>query len=75
MITGTVTSVTDSQVILDLGYDVSSSIARIEVPREECKIGGRIKVYLSRVEMTPKGPKVYISRRETKYTARTLQPK
>ena len=73
MITGTVTSVTDSQVILDLGYDVSSSIARIEVPREECRIGGRIKVYLSRVEMTPKGPKVYISRSDKNLIKRLFE--
>lgn len=62
MVTGTIIAINDSQITLDLGYEVRVKVSRIEIPREECRIGGRVKVYLSKVEMDKRGLRVYVSR-------------
>ena len=62
MITGTITSINEKDVILDLGHDVSAILSKLEIPKEECHIKSKIKLYVSKVEQTPKGPRVFVSR-------------
>ena len=73
MITGTITSISDTQITLDLGFDTTSTISKVEIPRDECRIGEKIKVYLSKVEMTPKGPRVYVSRSDSNLIRRLFE--
>ena len=73
MITGTVSSVKENSVYIDLGHDVVASISRVELPREECRVGARVKLYLSKVEDTPKGPRVFVSRSDKNLVKRLFE--
>ena len=73
MIVGTVTNINDTTVNVDLGHDVSASISKTELPREECRVGQRIKLYLSKVEETSKGPRVFVSRSDKNLVKRLFE--
>lgn len=73
MITGTIVSINENLIIFDLGYDVSASIPRVEIPKEECYVKSKVKLYLSKVEMTSKGPRVYVSRSDKNLIKRLFE--
>lgn len=73
MIIGTVSNITENTVYFDLGYDVSATIPKIELPREECHVGARVKLYLSKVEDTTKGPRVFVSRSDKNLVKRLFE--
>lgn len=73
MIIGTVSNITENTVYFDLGYDVSATIPKVELPREECHVGARVKLYLSKVEDTTKGPRVFVSRSDKNLVKRLFE--
>jgi len=73
MITGTVTSISDNQVIFDLGYDISASVPKTEIAKEDLHVGAKVKLYLSKVEMTTKGPRVFVSRSDKNLIKRLFE--
>jgi len=62
MINGVIQSFDDSSVYLDLGYSITGTIPIQEIPRDELRTGVKLPLYLTKVEMTSKGPKVFVSR-------------
>jgi len=73
MITGEVSSVQGDYVVFDIGYDVSTSLLKTEIAKEDCHVGAKVNLYLYKVEMTPKGPKVYVSRSDKNLIKRILE--
>ena len=63
IITGTVNDVNSSFVTFNIGKSIFASMPLTEgIPCEEYVPGDRKKLYVSKVEKTTKGPKVYLSR-------------
>ena len=63
IITGTVNDVNSSFVTFNIGTSIFASMPLTEgIPGEEYVPGDRKKLYVSKVEKTTKGPKVYLSR-------------
>ena len=73
MITGTVVNIQNDFITFDLGYDTSAALPKSEIAKEDCHIGARVKLYLSKVEMTQRGPKVFISRSDKNLIKRLLE--
>ena len=63
MISATIRRVIEDGVILDIGMDYDAYMPLKEtLPGEDLSVGTTIKVYITKVEETTKGPKVYVSR-------------
>ncbi len=62
VISGTVQRVEGSNVYIDLGKSTGVLLPSEQIPRENYRIGQRIKVYLAKVEVDTKGPGVILSR-------------
>ena len=63
MISATICRVIEDGVILDIGMDYDAYMPLKEtLPGEDLSVGTNIKVYITKVEETTKGPKVYVSR-------------
>lgn len=63
MINATVIKVTDKVIVLSLGMDTETFMPLEEsLPGETYPIGSQIKVCVTKVEETGKGPKVFVSR-------------
>ena len=61
-------------VTLDLGQNLETSLPRKELLKsDEVRIGAKLKVYITKVEMTPKGPKVYVSRNDKNLVKRLIE--
>lgn len=73
MITGTIVSILGDYVNFDLGYGVSATLQKNDVPKDDLHPGAKVKLYLYKVEMTPKGPKVYVSRSDKNLIKRLLE--
>jgi N utilization substance protein A len=63
ILTATISSVLDNFLVLDLGMNVQTRMPLTEsLPGETYKEGDQIKVCITKVEETGRGPKVYVSR-------------
>ncbi len=62
MVSGVVQRVEGSVVIIDIGRVNAILPYREQMAGDEYRIGGRLKLMIARVEMTPKGPEVIVSR-------------
>ena len=63
MITATVNKIFPDAYVLGIGMDYDAYMPKTEaLPTEELKVGDKTKVYITKVEETPRGPKVYVSR-------------
>ncbi len=61
-------------VTLDLGHDLITSLPRKELLQSDTvRVGAKIKVYITKVEMTPKGPKIYVSRTDRNLVKRLVE--
>jgi N utilization substance protein A len=61
-------------VTLDLGYNMETSLPKKELLKSD-KIfeGSRLRVYITKVEMTTKGPKVFVSRTDKNLVKRLIE--
>ena len=73
MIIAEVVSRNDEFVTLDLGYDTETSIPVKDLLPEDVFMGNRIRVYITKVEETTKGPKVYVSRIDRNLVKRLME--
>ena len=73
MITAKIVSFKDEYVLLELPFDAETSIMKKELPQEELFEGNSVKVYISKVEMTTKGPRIYVSRTDKNLIKRLLE--
>ena len=61
-------------VTLDLGQNLETSLPKKELLRsDDMTIGARLKVYITKVEMTTKGPKVFVSRNDRNLVKRLIE--
>lgn len=74
MITTEIVSINRDFVTLDLGQNLETSLPRKELLRsDDASVGARIKVYITKVEMTTKGPKVFVSRTDKNLVKRLIE--
>ncbi len=74
MINTKISALNKEYVTLDLGHDLETSLPRKELLRtDEARINAKLKVYVTKVEMTPKGPKVYVSRNDKNLVKRLIE--
>lgn len=73
MVIAEVLSITDEYVTLGLGYDTETSIPAKDLLTSDLAIGSRVRVYITKVEMTTKGPKVYVSRTDRNLVKRLME--
>ena len=73
LLTATVTKVEPNWVTLEIERNTVSLPWREQIPGEHYYTGKRIRVYLDRVELTPKGPSLRISRTHSNLVKRLLE--
>jgi len=73
MILAEVVSLTDEFVTLSLGYDTETSIPIKDLLASDLTVGSRVRVYITKVEQTTKGPKVYVSRTDRNLVKRLME--
>ncbi|MDD3126222.1 MAG: transcription termination factor NusA [Candidatus Izemoplasmatales bacterium] len=73
MIIAEVVSVNEDFVTLALGYDTETSIPIKDLLSSDMTVGTRVRVYITKVEQTTKGPKVYVSRTDRNLVKRLME--
>jgi N utilization substance protein A len=74
MINTKVVSFNRDFVTLDLGQNMETSLPRKELLKsDEVFEGARLRVYITKVDMTTKGPKVYVSRTDKNLVKRLVE--
>ncbi len=74
MVTAEVSNIGDKFIVVDLGYNVTSTLPLSELlPNDHLNIGDTIRVYIKRVEQTTKEPKVSISRTDRQLVTRLME--
>ena len=82
MITGKIISINENNVVFQFEYEVTAAVPKIEIPHDECRLGAKLKLYLSKVEMVDskkapknasKGPKLYVSRSDKNLIKRLFE--
>jgi len=66
ILSGTIQRIEGPNIFVDIGKTLGILNKEEQVPREPYKIGQRLKVYLLKVEETPKGPVIFLSRTSPK---------
>lgn len=63
LLSGTVRKVTRENVVIELGNNAEALLPRTEMlPREQVRIGDRVRVYLMDVKTEQRGPQLFVSR-------------
>ena len=74
MINTEIVSYNRDYVTLDLGHNMETSLPRKELLKsDEVYEGGRLRVYITKVDMTTKGPKVFVSRTDKNLVKRLVE--
>lgn len=73
MIVGEIVNFQGDYAIIDIGYEVTTSLLKTEISKEDLHLGAKLNLYLYKVEMTPKGPKIYVSRSDKNLIKRILE--
>jgi N utilization substance protein A len=74
MITTEIIALNREFVTLDLGQTLETSLPRKELLKsDDSRVGSRLKVYITKVEMTTKGPKVFVSRTDKNLVKRLIE--
>ncbi len=73
MIIAEIVSMNDEFVTLNVGYDTETSIPVKDLMPSDLVIGSQVRVYITKVEQTTKGPKVYVSRTDRNLVKRLME--
>jgi N utilization substance protein A len=73
MIIAEIVTVNDEFVTLNLGYDTETSIPIKDLAQADLLVGSQVRVYITKVEQTTKGPKVYVSRTDRNLVKRLME--
>jgi len=73
IISGIVQRIEGKNVLLDIGKTLGVLIKEEQVPGEFYRPGQRLKVYVLKVEETPKGPTIFLSRSYPKLVSRLFE--
>lgn len=60
-------------VFVDIGKTTGVMLSKDQMPKEQYRIGQRLRVYVIEVEIGPKGPQVYVSRSHPKMLSRLFE--
>lgn len=72
IVTGTVQKITQNEVIVNLGLAEATLLNRDQLRTDSYRQGMPIKAYLSRIEKTPLGPKIFLSRTQPDFLKKLL---
>ena len=73
MVIAEVVAISDEFVTLYLGYETETSIPARDLLESDLVIGNQVRVYITKVEQTTKGPKVYVSRTDRNLVKRLME--
>ena len=74
MINSEIVGLNKDFVTLNLSHGLETSLPRKELLRtDEARIGAKLKVYITKVDMTTKGPKVFVSRTDRNLVKRLIE--
>jgi N utilization substance protein A len=74
MINTEVVNINRDFVTLDLGNNLETSLPKKELlDSDNIELGSRLKVYITKVDMTTKGPKVFVSRTDKNLVKRLIE--
>ena len=73
MLIAEIVQINDEFVTLDLGKDTETSIPARDLLPSDLFLGNRLSVYITKVEETTKGPKVYVSRTDRNLVKRLME--
>lgn len=73
MIIAEIVSMNDEFVTINVGYDTETSIPVKDLMPSDLVIGSQVRVYITKVEQTTKGPKVYVSRTDRNLVKRLME--
>ena len=74
MINTEIVNINRDFVTLDLGNNLETSLPRKELLKsDDVFLGARLKVYITKVDMTTKGPKVFVSRTDKNLVKRLIE--
>jgi len=74
MITTEIIALNRDFITLDLGQNLETSLPKKELLKsDDSRVGSRLKVYITKVEMTTKGPKVFVSRTDKNLVKRLIE--
>lgn len=73
LVSGIIQRIEGGNVLLDIGKTLGVLTREEQVPGEFYRPGQRLKVYVLRVEETPKGPKVFLSRNYPKLVSKLFE--
>jgi len=68
-----VVQINNDFVTLNLGYDTETSIPAKDLLDSDLVVGTQVRVYITKVEQTTKGPKVYVSRTDRNLVKRLME--
>jgi len=68
-----VVQISNDFVTLNLGYDTETSIPSKDLLESDLVVGNQVRVYITKVEQTTKGPKVYVSRTDRNLVKRLME--
>ncbi|MDD3113788.1 MAG: transcription termination factor NusA [Candidatus Izemoplasmatales bacterium] len=73
MVIAEVVAMNNEFVTLFLGYETETSIPAKDLLESDLVIGNHVRVYITKVEQTTKGPKVYVSRTDRNLVKRLME--
>ncbi|MGE0003065.1 MAG: transcription termination factor NusA [Candidatus Izemoplasmatales bacterium] len=68
-----VVQINNDFVTLNLGYDTETSIPSKDLLESDLFVGNQVRVYITKVEQTTKGPKVFVSRTDRNLVKRLME--
>ncbi len=73
VVTGTIHKITDKEIIVNLGMVEGILLPKDQLKADSYRQGQPIKAYVYKVEKTPVGPKIYLSRSHPEFLRRLLE--
>lgn len=73
LVSGIVQRVEGNVVFFDIGKSIGVMLANEQIPMERYRAGQRMRVFVSEVQIGPKGPQIYISRAHPKMLSRLFE--
>jgi N utilization substance protein A len=73
MVIAEVVAISEDFITLNVGHDTETSIPSKDFPQSDLSLGSQVRVYITKVEQTTKGPKVYVSRTDRNLVKRLME--
>lgn len=73
LVSGIVQRMEGRTIFFDIGKSVGVMLDKDQIPTEHYRLGQRMRIYVTEVQIGPKGPQVYISRAHPKMLSRLFE--